>query len=108
MPSEFIKAVARGEVAGFSIDPSNPMLTFDGADIHSPVATQVRYTGHNGTDADKAWADKHLTVDAIYTIEWTEVGGWHTDFYLVEIPGKSFNSVHFASVVPSTHRGSGE
>lgn len=98
MPDKFIKAVARGEVPGFSVDPASPMLTFDNADIYSTGGTKVRYTGHNGTEADQDWANKHLTVDAIYTIERTDVGGWHTDFYLVEVPGKPFNSVHFAEV----------
>lgn len=100
MADEFIKAVARGEVAGFSIAPDNPMLTFTSADIYSPSGTKVRYTGHNGTAYDQEWADKHLTVDGIYTINRTEVGGFHTDFYLAEVPGKSFNSVHFAEVSP--------
>lgn len=98
MPDKFIEAVARGEVPGFSIAPDNPMLTFDSADIYSPASTKVRYTGRNGTEANKAWADKHLTVDAIYTIERTEVGDWHTDFYFIEIPGRAFNSVHFATL----------
>lgn len=49
----------------------------------------------NGWDGDKETANKHLEVDKVYTIEYTEVGGCHTDVYLKEIPDVAFNSVMF-------------
>ncbi len=35
---------------------------------------------------------------ATYTIERPDTGGWHTAVYLVEVPGKPFNSVVFEQV----------
>ena len=49
----------------------------------------------NGYDRHVATAAKYLKKDETYTIDHTEVGSWHTDVYLQEIPGVSFNSVQF-------------
>ena len=49
-----------------------------------------------GYTHDQETAERHLTLGETYTIESTYVGGWQTDFYLKEVPGVAFNSVHFA------------
>lgn len=64
-------------------------------DIYSEEGTKVKYTGEGGYDHHKKQANKHLKVGEIYTIEYTDVGGWHTDVYLKEVPNQAFNSVHF-------------
>lgn len=64
-------------------------------DIYSKEGTKVKYTGKGGYDCHKEYANKHLKVGEIYTIDHTDVGGWHTDVYLKEVPDKAFNSVHF-------------
>ena len=64
-------------------------------DIYSKEGTKVKYTGEGGYDHHKEYANKHLKVGEIYTIDYTDVGGWHTDVYLKEVPDKAFNSVHF-------------
>lgn len=66
-------------------------------DIYAPQDTKVKYTGRGGYDHHKEYANKYLKVDEIYTIDRTDVGGWHTDVYLKEVPGKAFNSVHFVN-----------
>jgi hypothetical protein len=50
---------------------------------------------NSGYDHHKKTAKKYLRVGNIYTVEYTSVGGWHTDVYLKEIPNVAFNSVHF-------------
>lgn len=67
------------------------------ADIRSPVGTKLRYTGLNGYDIDRAYANEHLKEGHIYTLERADIHAWNTDFYLVEVPGKAFNSVHFVT-----------
>ncbi len=47
------------------------------------------YPNHQETAA------KYLTVDNVYTVDYTDVGGWHTDVYIKEVPGVAFNSVMF-------------
>jgi hypothetical protein len=49
----------------------------------------------NGLEGDQQKALKHLTVDEIYTVDRTVVHNWHTDVFLVEVPGVYFNSVLF-------------
>lgn len=48
-----------------------------------------------GRDYDQEKAREHLVVGQVYTVEFTEVGGWHTNVYLQEIPNVAFNSVLF-------------
>lgn len=64
-------------------------------DIYAKKGTKVMYTGKGGYDSHKMHADMFLKVGSVYTVEFTEVGGWHTDVYLKEFPGEGFNSVHF-------------
>lgn len=51
---------------------------------------------------DGWWACKlnaHLlTVGEIYTLACIDVHSWHSEVYLKEIPGKTFNSVLFEEV----------
>ena len=44
---------------------------------------------------DDDYARKYLKMGKIYTVEKTEVHSWHTNYFLIEIPGKGFNSIHF-------------
>ena len=63
--------------------------------IYADEGTKVRYTGEGGHDSHKDFANKHLKRGEVYTIDHTDVGNWHTDVYLQEMPDKAFNSVHF-------------
>lgn len=76
-------------------------LAYEAMDIYSKPGTRVRFTGHGGYDHHKEHANKFLTVDQVYTVERTEVGGWHTDIYLEGFPHEGFNSVMFAIISPS-------
>jgi hypothetical protein len=69
-------------------------------DFEAPAGTKIKayfIDGHlfGGYDHHKEFAEKYLKPDTIYEIEKTDIGGWHTDFYLKEFPGKGFNSCHF-------------
>lgn len=64
-------------------------------DIYSKEDTKVRYTGKGGYDSDKAFADRFLIVGNVYTVQFTDVGGFHTDVYLKQFPNEAFNSVMF-------------
>lgn len=94
----FTQAVREGNVSGFSIDPDNPAMAYDPIDIDAPNGERVRFTGHGGYTHDQEHAAKHLTVDAVYTVEKTDISEWHTDVHLREVPGQKFNSVMFAAV----------
>lgn len=48
-----------------------------------------------GYKDDQRIAKQHLTVGHSYTIDYTDVGSWHTDVYLLEFPNRAFNSVMF-------------
>jgi len=52
-------------------------------------------TINSGYDSDKELANKHLKIGAVYTVEYTNVGGWHTTVYIKEMPNIAFNSVNF-------------
>lgn len=68
-------------------------------DVYSKPGSKVRFANpDSGRDYDIKLAKKELKVGQIYTIDYTDVGSWHTDVYLVEKPGIPFNSVHFANV----------
>ena len=75
-----------------STDCQEPM------DIYSEEGTKVIYTGKGGYDHHKEHANKHLKIGETYTVDYTDVGGWHTDVYLKEVPNERFNSVHFVTV----------
>jgi len=68
-------------------------------DIYAEPGTKVRFAyPDNGYDFHKKVAAKHLTEGEIYTVKITDVGSFHTDVYLNEVPGVAFNSVMFESV----------
>ena len=69
-------------------------------DIYSKEGTKVRYTGSGGYTYERYYANKHLKVGEIYTIDHTNVFDYHTDVYLKEVPDKAFNSVHFVDAEP--------
>ena len=48
-----------------------------------------------GYSYNREQCKKHLELGKVYTIDYTEVISYHTDVYLVEIPGIAFNSVNF-------------
>ena len=101
MVDKFLDAVRAGKSDVFSIDPENPAMAYDSMDIYSAPETRVRFTGYGGYSHHQEHARKFLTVDGVYTIERTEVGGWHTDVFLKEFPGEGFNSVMFAAAPES-------
>lgn len=70
----------------------------DDMDIYSKEGTKVGYTGKGGYDSDKEHANKYLKVGEIYTVDYTDVGSYHTNVYLKEFLNKSFNSVHFVNI----------
>ena len=64
--------------------------------IYATPGSRVRFLDENGNDCDKVKALKFLKRGKVYTVASTDVESWHTDVYLREIPGESFNSVMFA------------
>lgn len=67
--------------------------------IYSKHGDKVRLDGLYGLNFDKNWANKHLTIGDIYTVDHTEVHSFSTKVFLVEVPGISFNSVLFSDVI---------
>ncbi|MNP43629.1 hypothetical protein D3C76_1374590 [compost metagenome] len=64
--------------------------------IYSQKGDRVRFLNKNGRDCEPERARKIGLVEGeVYTVECTDVGGFHTDVYLQEFPGKPFNSVMF-------------
>ena len=61
--------------------------------------TVTEETINYGYNHHKEMANKHLKVGEVYTVDHTEVGGWHTDVYIKEVPNIAFNSVHFEDAV---------
>lgn len=69
-------------------------------DIYSPPGTLVIFNEPNVTEAQINWGSHCdprglLGIGKEYTIDRTEVHSQHTKVFLVEYPGKSFNSVWF-------------
>ena len=54
-------------------------------DIFAKSGHKVVYTGEGGYAHDVVYANKYLTVGNEYTIDFTDVGGSHTDVYLIEV-----------------------
>ncbi|MHA2280289.1 MAG: hypothetical protein ACXAC5_05515 [Promethearchaeota archaeon] len=67
-------------------------------DIYSPPGTKVTFLDRNGTELDRAEAERILKVGQIYIIESINVGSWRSDVTLEEIPNKTFNSVMFDNI----------
>lgn len=65
-------------------------------DIHAKNGSKVVfYHPANGYTHHQETAAKHLEVGQEYTVDYTDVGGYHTDVFLIEVPGVAFNSVMF-------------
>ena len=67
-------------------------------DIHAPHRTRVKFHKSNSDNSSLAYANEILEDGKIYTVDSTVVHGWFTDVYLVEVPGKRFNSVVFEEI----------
>lgn len=70
-------------------------------DINTKPGTKVTVTEtsiRNGLSYDEDVAREYLKIGGIYTILTTNIEGWHTDVWLVEIPDMSFNSVSFEDI----------
>lgn len=64
--------------------------------IYAKEGDKVVFLNENGYDHEPEYARECGLVEGeTYTVECTEVGGWRTEVYLQEFPGKSFNSVMF-------------
>ncbi len=84
-----------------TIEDPKGLLKVMSMEPYTPSGEKVAVTEDSinyGYDSDKEKANKLHKVGGIYTIDYTEVGGWHTDVYLKEFPGVYFNSVHFINV----------
>ena len=57
-----------------------------------------------GLSGHQKRAALHLKVGAVYIIEKTDVGNYHTDVYLIEFPGISFNSILFNDYSKGTYK----
>lgn len=55
-----------------------------------------------GYNYDQELAKKHLEIGSEYTIDYTDVGSWHTDVFLRGYPEVAFNSVFFENVETQT------
>ena len=69
--------------------------------IYAKNGDLVVSTDRNGTDYDKEKVLKYLEVGGVYTVDHTEVGGYHTDVYLKGCTGIAFNSVCFIDYKPT-------
>jgi predicted RNase H-like nuclease (RuvC/YqgF family) len=68
--------------------------------LYSSSGQKVRYSlPFNGWDNDQLMARKELVLGEIYTIQKIEVGEYQSRVYLVEKPGKAFNTVLFESII---------
>ena len=67
-------------------------------DIYSPQGTKVTFLDRNGTEYDRAEAERILKVGQVYTIDSIEVQDWISYIKLEEMPDRTFNSVMFDNV----------
>lgn len=64
--------------------------------IYARSGDKVVFLNRNGFDSEpKRARECGLVEGEAYTVERTEVGGWHTTVYLQEYPKCGFNSVMF-------------
>ena len=56
---------------------------------------KVKYTGKGGYQCEKDSADRLLTVDEWYDVEYVDVGGWCTYLRLFGFDNQTFNSALF-------------
>lgn len=64
--------------------------------IYAKKGDKVVFTHPNaGNEHHQQLASKYLKLNETYTIDHTDVGGWHTSVYIQEVPDVRFNSVLF-------------
>lgn len=67
--------------------------------IYAKNGTKVRFVpGDNGYESENKSAREILELDAIYTVDYTDVSNWSTAVILEEHPNQRFNSVLFEDV----------
>lgn len=69
----------------------------DDMNIYCSPGAKVKFHARQGDDYFRMEND-NLEDGKIYTVERTDVHGWSTDVYLVEVPGMGFNSVCFEEI----------
>jgi hypothetical protein len=62
-------------------------------------AKVVAWNATSGYDSDKERFEKYLEKGKVYTVDYTEVGGWITYVHLKEFPNVTFNSVQFEDFI---------
>lgn len=64
--------------------------------INAKHGARVQYMNVDaGYPIHQKKAIKHLQFGKVYTVDRTDVGNWHTNVYLMEVPNEPFNVVHF-------------
>ena len=74
---------------------------FNSMNINAPAGTKVKFHRRDKSDFSKNYfrrENESLQDGKVYTVLYTIIGGWHTDVFLSELPGKGFNSVCFEEV----------
>jgi len=66
--------------------------------IYTAPGHKVLFTGKGGYEIQKEYAKKFLIEGEEYTVLKLEVGSTSSEVFLEEVPGKSFNSVHFENI----------
>ncbi len=63
--------------------------------IYAKPGDKVVFLDENGHDWQREEARKLMKKYRVYTVDHTDVGGFHTDVYLKEFPDEFFNAVMF-------------
>ena len=67
--------------------------------IYAEKGTKIRFSNPDaGYTPHQETAKDYLRVGVEYTVDHTDVGNWHTDVYIAEVPDTAFNSVMFEEV----------
>ena len=66
-------------------------------DIYTEKGGKVIFSGIGGYDSELKSAKKYLKIGEIYTVDYLDIGGFHSDVYLEEFPNIKFNSVQFVN-----------
>jgi hypothetical protein len=65
--------------------------------LYAPPGTKVRFLDEHGLDYNRIQARKlGLVEGGEYTLSYMIISDYHTNIFLEEFPGKSFNSVMFS------------
>ena len=68
-------------------------------DIYSEPGTKIVFIDKNGTNFDRAEAEKILKVGQIYTVSKIDINSWISYVTLEEVPDRTFNSVMFDNII---------